>query len=232
DWYVEMAKPAFSGEDEALKVETRSAAAWVLAKVLHLMHPIAPFVTEQLWKELFGREDMLIRAQWPELPAALVDAQAEAEMRWLIQVVGAIRAARSELNVPASAKLQLEAYGASARTGEWLRRHREALMRLARLEDIVEGAGSVPPNTLQVVVDETTFAMQVADFVDLAAERGRLQKEWGKVEADIMKIEKKLANESFLQRAPESVVEEQRERLESALQAKGRLEAAIERITF
>jgi len=83
-----------------------------------------------------------------------------------------------------------------------------------------------------VVVDETTFAMQVADFVDLAAERGRLQKEWGKVEADIMKIEKKLANESFLQRAPESVVEEQRERLESALQAKGRLEAAIERITF
>ena len=231
DWYVELAKPAFSGEDETLKAETRATSAWVLAQALRLMHPIAPFVTEHLWSELLGRGDMLMTGEWPALDAALVDGSAEAEMRWLVQAIGAIRTARSELNVPASAKLELEAHGASDETRARLERNREAISRLARLGAIrPDAGGGIPGNTLQVVVGEATFVMPVADVVDLAVERARLQKEHGKAEGDIRKMEQKLANGDFIARAPEAVVEEQRERLEAARQARSRLEAAIDRI--
>ena len=169
--------------------------------------------------------------EWPALDAALVDGSAEAEMRWLVQAIGAIRTARSELNVPASAKLELEAHGASDETRARLERNREAISRLARLGAIrPDAGGGIPGNTLQVVVGEATFVMPVADVVDLAVERARLQKEHGKAEGDIRKMEQKLANGDFIARAPEAVVEEQRERLEAARQARSRLEAAIDRI--
>ncbi|MEZ5825356.1 MAG: class I tRNA ligase family protein [Geminicoccaceae bacterium] len=231
DWYIELAKPAFSGEDEALVAETRATSAWVLARLLQLMHPVAPFVSEHLWSELLGQGNLLAVSKWPELDRSLIDEAAEAEMRWLIQTISAIRGARSELNVPASAKLALQAYGASPATLDRLHRNGDAISRLARLEQIGKGEGSVPGNTLQVVVGEATFVMPVADVVDLAAERVRLEKERSKVEGEIGKIGNKLANENFISRAPEEVVEEQRERLQAAEQAKERLTAAIARIS-
>ena len=231
DWYVELSKPALSGEDEAVAVETRTTAAWVIGQVLHLMHPIAPFVSEHLWQELLGGEGMLITADWPSLAADLADSGADAEMGWLIQAIGAIRAARSELNVPAGARLDVLVFGAGEETLQRIHRHRDAMLRLARLEKVGPGSGGIPSSTLQVVVGEATFAMPVADVVDLAKERGRLEKERGKIEGEMSKIEKKLANENFTSRAPEAVVEEQRDRLEAARLAHGKLVAAIARIT-
>ncbi|MFO1074940.1 MAG: valine--tRNA ligase [Geminicoccaceae bacterium] len=229
DWYVELAKPLLQGEDAA---ETRATAAWVLAQALHLLHPIGPFVTEELWSSLFGRPGggMLITADWPRLGGDLVDGEAEAELGWLVRTIGAIRAARTELNVPPGARLTLHQHGAGATTLARLERHREAILRLARLETIVLADGPVPAQSLVVVVDEASFALPVGEVIDLAAERARLIKEIGKLDAETGKIAQKLGNADFVARAPAEVVEQQRERLEEATATRAHLAQALERI--
>ncbi|MFO1037319.1 MAG: valine--tRNA ligase [Geminicoccaceae bacterium] len=231
DWYVELAKPLLTGEDAAAKAETAATTGWALARTLHLLHPLAPFVTEELWQELFGAPGgMLITADWPELRPELIDAEAGAELSWLTRAIGAIRTARSELNVPAAAKLRLVAYHAADTTRARLDRHAEALIRLARLERIEIGTGDVPKGSLQVVVDEATLALPVGDVVDLEQERQRLRKEIDKMIAEIGKIEQKLGNPSFVERAPADVVEEQQTRRAEATAARERLEGALARI--
>ena len=109
DWYLELAKPVLNGDDEAAKAETRATAAWALDEMLKLLHPVSPFITEELWAELanFGgpkRKSMLIEAHWPTLPDAWVDAEAQAEIGWIVELVSEVRSIRSEMNVPPSAR--------------------------------------------------------------------------------------------------------------------------------
>ena len=133
DWYLELAKPSLEANDPARSDETRATAGWVLAQLLHLLHPLTPFVTEELWERRYGAPGgRLIAARWPELPGALADPEAEAELDWLIRVVTGVRAARSELGVPAAARLSLQVRDAGPTTLARLERHGEAIRRLAR----------------------------------------------------------------------------------------------------
>ena len=235
DWRLELAKPVLNGTDEAAKAETRATTAWVLDVALKLLHPISPFITEELWDQLadFGapREAMLVTARWPEAPDAWIDADASAEIGWLIEVVSEVRSIRSEMNIPRSAALPMTVSNADALTRERLARYGELIASLpdAKLAGILEveapGKGAAP-----FVVGGVTFALQVADFVDLAAERARLTKEIGALATDIDRTSKKLANADFVARAPEEVVEENRERLAEAEAAKSKLEAALQRL--
>jgi valyl-tRNA synthetase len=232
DWYVELAKPLLAAEDERLRAETRAAAAWSLAQTLHLLHPMAPFVTEDLWDKLFGAPGgMLIAARWPELPGSLVDPRAEAELSWLTRCVAAIRSARSELNVPPAAKLSLRQHGAGPRTLALLAGYGDLLRRMANLEGLALEEAPVAPRSLQVVVDEATFHAPVGDVVDLAKERARLEKEIGRSEAELAKVDERLANRDFLERAPAEVVEGLRERRAELAASLERLRAALARIT-
>ncbi|HET6519032.1 MAG TPA: class I tRNA ligase family protein, partial [Geminicoccaceae bacterium] len=231
DWYVELAKPLLTGDDEEAKAETRAAAGWTLAQVLHLLHPMTPFVTEELWDRLFGAPGgMLIAARWPEPPEGLIDAEAAAELDWLIRGITAIRAARTELNVPASARLELRVRDASPLTRGRLARHGEAFRRLARLDGIDPGAATLPAESLQVVVDEATFALPVSGIVDLEAERRRLAREIERAAQEIERYDRKLADARFVDRAPAEVVEEQRARRAQAEQGREKLRAALARI--
>jgi valyl-tRNA synthetase len=199
--------------------------------MLHLLHPATPFVTEELWKRRFGAPGgALIRAQWPAFDDALLDEAAEAEIDWLVRAIGGIRTARNEVGVPAAAKISLNVHGASASTKERLLRHEAAMARLARLDGIQPSEAAIARESLQVVVDEATFALLLADVIDLDQERQRLTKELTRVEADLAKIEKKLANPQFLDRAPAEVVEEQRERLAELELSRDKLETALARI--
>jgi valyl-tRNA synthetase len=233
DWYLELAKPILNGDDEAAKAETRAMAAWVLDIALKLLHPVIPFVTEELWDKLseFGpkRDSMLITAAWPDLPQAWIDAGAEAEMSWLIGLVSEIRSIRSEMNVPPGARAPLMAVGAGEETQARLKRHRDLILTLGRLESAREaeaaGQGAVP-----FVIGDTTWALGVADFVDVAAEKARLAKEIASLDSDIDRTAKKLDNADFVSRAPEAVVEENRERLAEARDAKLKLGAALQRL--
>ena len=229
DWYVELTKPVLQGADGPEKDETRAVTAFVLRETVKLLHPVMPFITEELWDKLGHRaaHGMLIGQPWPA-PAA-TDAEADAEMGWLVKLVSDIRSARSELNVPAAAKLKLLVIGANDLTRKRLETHRAALERLARIEGI-EAAVAEPKSALQIVVGEATYALPVGDVIDLKAESARLQKEIKKLTDEITKIDAKLGNANFMARAPEEVVEEQRERRRQAEQTLARLSAALKRL--
>ena len=228
DWYLELAKPVLNGADEAAKAETRATAAWALDVAIRLLHPIIPFITEELWGEL-GGEGMLMTAAWPDLPEAWIDAEAQAEIGWLIEVVSEVRSIRSEMNVPPSAKLPLTVSGADAATRARADRYGTMIRILARLEDITPtdapARGAAP-----FVVAGATFALQVSGSVDLAAERARLVKEIGALSGDIERTAKKLANPDFVARAPEEVVEENKDRLAEAESSRAKLQTALQRL--
>jgi valyl-tRNA synthetase len=233
DWYLELAKPILNGDDAAAKAETRATAAWALDVILKLLHPVMPFITEELWDKTaeFGpkRDGLLISAKWPELPESWIDADAETEIGWLVDTVSEIRSVRAEMNVPPGAKPPLTVIGAGAETKARLARHRDLLLTLARLDSARE-ADAPPTGAVPFVLGEATGALAIAEFIDLAAEKARLTKEIAGHVGEIEKVGKKLGNPDFLARAKEEVVEENRERLAEAEAAKAKLEAALSRL--
>ncbi len=229
DWYVELTKPILQGTDGPEKDETRAVTAFVLRETIKLLHPVMPFITEELWDKLGHRagHGALIAQPWPVAPA--LDTEADAEMGWLVKLISDIRSARAELNVPAGAKLRLLVVGGDGTTTKRLETHRAAIERLARIEGI-EAASTAPKGALQIVVGEATYALPVTDVIDLKAEGARLQKEIKKLADEIAKIDAKLGNAAFVARAPEEVVEEQRERRSQAERTRARLSTALERL--
>ena len=229
---MELIKPALQGDDEEMKAESRATAAWVLDSILKLLHPFMPFVTEELWTRLGekgpGRDTMLILAEWPQL-TGLVDAGADAEFDWVIRIISEIRSIRSEMNVPAGARIPVVMVGASDETLERLTANRAAIMTLARLESI-EPADATPKGSVQTLLDEATVALPLEGIIDISAETDRLKREIEKIGSEIDKLSSKLANEKFVSRAPEHVVEEQRERKADAEAAAGKLKDALKRL--
>jgi valyl-tRNA synthetase len=228
DWHLELAKPLLQGEDEAAKAETRATTAFVLDQALKMLHPFMPFVTEALWGQTGTRETQLITASWPQLDG-LENADATAEMGWLIDLITDIRRLRAEMNVPAGAQIPLIAVGANAETAARLERHQALIQRMARLADIGV-ADSVPPASAQTVLGEATLALPLEGVIDFAAERSRIEKELAKLDGEITRLEKKLGNEKFVANAPADVVAEQREKLADYAQQKAKMGEALERL--
>jgi valyl-tRNA synthetase len=231
DWYLELIKPILTGSDEAVAEETRAMAAFVLDRALVLLHPFMPFVTEELWAKLAEgageRASLLMLAPWPG-QEGLENAQADAEIGWLIRFITEVRSVRAEMNVPAGAKVPLTIAGARGETKARINSHQETLMRLARLDKIDYGrpqAGAV-----QIVLEEATLALPLAGIIDIDAEQKRLKREIDKVDSEIRQIDAKLTNEKFVARAPEHVVEEQRERKSEAEATAAKLEQALKRL--
>ncbi len=226
DWYIELAKPLFGGDNEEAKAETRATASFVLEQILKLLHPFMPFVTEELWAQTaiggIMRDKMLIISSWPKLEG-LENEKAEAEIGWLIDLITAIRSTRAAMNVPAGAKIPLHIIGANEQTHLKVKSQQAALTRLARIENI-EFSEHVPQNSAQFVLSEATFALPLGDVIDLEAEKARLNKNIAKLEKEIANIDKKLNNEHFTAKAPEHVIEEQRKR---KILAKEKLEKLI-----
>ena len=233
DWYVEFAKPVFMGTDEEAKAETRATAAWALDQILIMLHPIMPFVTEELWEKTgeFGpkRESLLILTEWPDL-SGLEDAEADAELAWLVDVISNVRSVRAEMNVPAGAKLQLVVSGAGEQTLARLVAGTSLISRLARLEEI-SPRNDVPGESAQFVVGDATYALPLAGVIDLAVEKARLEKEIAKLDADIAQIDKKLGNEQFVAKAPEEVIEEQKARREAAVDRRSKILESLKHVS-
>ena len=234
DWYLEFIKPLLNGEDEAAKQETRRTAAWVLDQILIMLHPFMPFITEELWAKTaeYGakRKGMLIVEAWPELSDGLIDANAEAEIEWMVRLIEETRSTRSELNVPAGAKIPLLLIGADQATQSRLERYQDLIDRMARLE-YSTSADSAPKGSVTFVLDGSTVALPLEGVVDLPAEAARLGKEIGKLEAEIGKMDAKLNNASFIEKAPEEVVDELRERRADAASSVAKLSHALKQIS-
>ena len=213
DWYLELLKPVFGGEDEKAKTESQACAAYVLDEIYKLLHPFMPFMTEELWAHTAGegeeRDDLLCLTDWP-VPEFRDDASA-AEINWLIDVVSGIRSTRAEMNVPPGATASLVVVGANTSTEARLDRHAAAIRRLARADEI--RAGDVAPKgSAQIIIGEATVCLPLGNLVDLSAEKARLEKAIGKVDAEMERIDKKLSNEKFVANADPEVVATERER--------------------
>ena len=234
DWYLELAKPVFNGADEAAKAETRAMTAWTLDQTLKLLHPVMPFITEELWAELGkegpAREGLLIGAEWPVLPDGFIDASAEAEIGWLVDLVGEIRGLRAEMNVPPAAKPPLAFVAPDAVTAERIARHRDLILTLGRVSE-VGSAEAAPTGAVTFVSGGSTVALSLAGIIDLTAERARLEKEIAVFESDIGHVNKKLGNPNFVSRAAPEVVDEQRAKLAEAEAGKAKLQAALARLS-
>ena len=233
DWYLELVKPVLMNADanEAAKAETRATIGWTLDRIVTLLHPFMPFITEELWgrtaPEGSTRARPLILTAWPEL--AFEDADAASEINWLVDLISEVRSVRSEINVPPGAMVPLIVVGASEATAERLATHDALIRRLARAADVTI-AEAAPKGAVQTVVGEATIALPLEGVVDVEAERARLVKEREKATKEIVKIEAKLGNEQFVSRAPEEVIEEQRERLADAAALVAKFDAALERL--
>ncbi|MQX36409.1 valine--tRNA ligase [Roseospira navarrensis] len=230
DWFLEFAKPVFNGDDAAAAAETRATAAWVLDLILVTLHPVMPYVTEELWQSLAETRDTpLIRARWPDRPG-LVAPDAEAEMDWLVGLITALRSVRAEMNVPPAARLAILVKDASDTTRARLATHRDLVGTLARVDAIDHVTEAPASGSAQIVVDEATVILPLADVIDLDAERARLSRDVAKQDGEIAKLAKKLANEGFLAKAPAEVVAENRERLADLEATRDRLKEALARI--
>jgi valyl-tRNA synthetase len=222
DWYLELIKPLLMGDDEAAKPETRATVAWVLDQIYKLLHPFMPYITEELWAHMVehgvARRSLLALSEWPRLDG-LRDESVSREIGWVIRLVSEVRSIRTEMSVPAAAKIPLVIVGASDAARNYARDHEDAIKRLARL-DTVTFAKSAPKGVALVVAGDTTAAIPLEGLIDIGAERARLQKEIGAAEADIAKMNAKLDNPNFVAKAKPEAIQEARDR-------KAELEAAI-----
>ncbi|MDF1853903.1 valine--tRNA ligase [Pseudooceanicola sp.] len=229
DWYVEFSKPLLQ-EDAAEKPETRQVMAYVLDQCMILLHPIMPFVTEELWQTTGTRAKMLIHADWPEIAAAdLADPEADREMGWVIALIEDIRSARAQVHVPAGLHLPLVSTGLDAAAqGAWARN--EALIaRLARLEglSLVE---AFPKGCITIPAEGATFGLPLAGVIDVAEEQARLNKTLQKLGKEIGGLEGRLKNPKFAESAPEEVVAEAQANLAARQDEARQIEAALARL--
>jgi len=232
DWYVELAKPMLQADgSSAQKSETQATAAWAIEQILHMMHPFMPYVTEELWSRMDYQSNVaLINSQWPSYGDDLRADDARQEMDWVIRLISEIRSLRTEMNVPAGAKIQLLLSGANEKTVADLGVHRDVIMRLARLSDASALSGSIPKGSVQSVIDEATIVLPIADVINIDEEKDRLGREIEKANQDIAKLDAKLANEKFVANAPEDVVATARERRGDADEMREKLKEALARL--
>ncbi len=228
DWYIELAKPILQGGDGLAKDETRATLAWALDQILKLLHPFMPFITEELWTQTAsenGRSNLLVLTEWPTSGPSFPEA--EAEIGWVIDLVTAVRSVRAEMNITAAIPLVLS--GVSPETQGRAERWKEFVQRLARVADI-STADAPPSGSLQLLVRGEVVAMPLKGVIDFAAERTRLDREMAKVEADIKRLDAKLGNADFLARAPEELVEGEREKRDEADSRRQKIVEALERL--
>jgi valyl-tRNA synthetase len=222
DWYVEFAKPLFDGADAA---ETRATMAWVLDQCMILLHPMMPFITEELWATTGSRSKLLVHTDWPAYATDLVDAEADQEMNWATKLIEEIRSARAQVHVPVGLKCDIVAteLSASARTA-W-ERNEALIKRLARIETLTEGPS--PKGSIALALEGASFAIPLAGLIDIAEEKSRLTKAMEKLGKEIGGLNGRLNNPNFAVSAPEEVVEEARANLEAR---EAKLQAALNRL--
>ena len=229
DWYVEFAKPLLNSEDPEIVTETRATMAWVIDQCLVLLHPIMPFITEQLWGDIAARPKMLVHADWPSYGAELVDADASGEMNWVIQVIENIRSARAQVNVPAGLKIPVIMQAMDDKGRAAWGANEALIKRMARIDSLTELA-ELPKGCITVPVDGGTFALPLAEIIDVDAEKARLEKNLGKLAKELGGLRGRLNNPKFIDSAPEAVVEEARGNLAAREADEAKLKDALARL--
>jgi len=230
DWYVEFSKPLLMDGTEAERLETRATMAWVIDQCLILLHPIMPFITEELWGRLGSRSKMLVHADWPDYTATdLVDDAAEAELRWVISLIEGVRSVRAQMNVPAGLQIPVLKLETNAAADMALENNDSLIRKLARIASI-ETADAAPKGAITVPVAGATFCLPLADIIDVDAEKARLTRAIDKLTKEIGGLEGRLNNPKFVASAPDEVVDEARDNLAARKEEEAKLRDALSRL--
>ncbi|WP_407473840.1 valine--tRNA ligase [Sulfitobacter sp. PM12] len=229
DWYVELSKPLLQ-DDAPEAAETRQTLNWVLDQCLVLLHPIMPYITEELWQTTATRSKMLVHGDWPTYSTAeMLDADADRELNWVIGLIESIRSARAQMHVPAGLKVPM-LYTDMDDAGQTAWDRNEAMIkRLARVETL-EQTESFPKGTVSIAAPGASFGLPLAGLIDIDAEKARLQKSLDKLGKEIGGLKGRLNNPKFAASAPAEVVAEAQSNLDARQEEADQLQAALNRL--
>ena len=226
DWYVEFAKPMFDTDQAD---ETRKTMAWVLDQSMILLHPIMPFITEELWGTTGRRAKMLVHSDWPTYGSELDDPQARREMNWVTALIDEVRSARAQMHVPAGLKVAMLRHDLDRAALQALGNNQALILRLARLESITQ-ADTSPKGAITVSVEGGRFSIPLAGIIDIGEEKARLNKTIEKLQKELSGLRGRLKNPNFVASAPQEVVEESREKLTLGDEEIEKLSKALSRL--
>ncbi|MCA1337003.1 valine--tRNA ligase [Pseudooceanicola marinus] len=228
DWYVEFSKPLLAdGAPE--QAETRAVMGWVIDQCLTMLHPIMPFITEELWSTTASRDGLLAHNDWPTYGAELIDPAADAEMNWTISLIESIRSARAQMHVPAGLYVPLVVTGFSDTAKAAWASNETLIKRLARVGELEEVA-EFPKGTITLPAEGATFGLPLADVIDVEEEKARLEKSLAKLAKEIGGLAGRLKNPKFAESAPAEVVAETQANLDARQDEEAKLKAALERM--
>jgi valyl-tRNA synthetase len=225
DWYLELAKPLIHEQ------ETRETAGWALEQILTLLHPIMPFITEEIWQSRHAAKDsILMLKSWPQYTPEHFDyPNAMTDIPWIITMIENIRSARSEVNVPAGAKVEIAVSGVQQDVKHRINSYSALLNRLARLKEITY-VETPPKGGVTIPLEGATVTLILAGVIDLDAERERLNKSVEKLQKEQAMLSGKLSNEAFISKAPQEIIDQQRERLATIEAEQSQLNTALNRL--
>ncbi len=229
DWYIELSKPLFGSEDEAVIAETRQTLGWVLDQCMILLHPIMPFITEELWGNTAKREKMLVHADWPAYGLELINAEADAEMNWVITAIENIRSTRAQMHVPAGAKIPMVVTEFSDQARSAWEKNEAMIQKLARITAL-EQVESFPKGCASVAAPGASFGLPLADVIDVDSEKARLEKTLGKLAKELGGLRGRLSNPKFAASAPEDVVAEAKANLAAREEEEAKVKEALGRL--
>ena len=212
DWYVELSKPLLNSDDSRIKNETRQTMGWVIDHCLILLHPIMPFITEELWETLSKRNEMLVHCDWPEYDSALIDHAADLEMNWVVNLIESIRSARAQLRVPAGLKIPMIFVEMNSEAKQAWENNSEMIQKLARITELTS-ADEIPKGSIAISAKGASFALPLEGIIDVEEEKKRLSKSLDKLQKEISALKGRLQNSKFIESAPEEVILETQENL-------------------
>lgn len=228
DWYIEMSKETLAGDDEAAKLTTRSILVYVLDNTLRLLHPIMPFVTEEIWQSVPHVGESLVVATYPTVHPEQMDEQAAEEMEFLMDFIRSVRTVRNEMNTPLSKPINIIAKVSDAAHYDILKENESYIARFSNPEEFVYGEDvEAPSDAVTSVITGAEIYLPLAGLINIEDEIARLEKEAEKLQQEVDRVEKKLSNEKFVAKAPAAVVEAERAK---GADYQAQREAVLERI--
>ena len=232
DRYLELSKPILKGSHssgDAGRLETQTTLAWVLEQSMTLLHPIMPFITEELWGITASRSQMLVHQDWPDYGLELVDAAASEGMSWVIALIDAIRSARAQMNVQAGAKVPLVQVAISPAGEAALAANMAQIQQMARITEVTQ-VSEMPKGAITITAPQATFGLPLADIIDVAAEKMRLEKSMGKLAKELGGLRGRLNNPKFAISAPPEVLAETQANLEAREEEEAKIATALARL--
>ncbi len=229
DWYVELSKPLLNSDDSKIKNEARQTMGWVIDHCLILLHPIMPFITEELWETLSKRNEMLVHCDWPEYDSALIDHAADLEMNWVVNLIESIRSARAQLRVPAGLTIPMIFLEMDSEAKQAWENNSEMIQKLARITELTS-ADEIPKGSIAISAKGASFALPLEGIIDVEEEKKRLSKSLDKLQKEISALKGRLQNSKFIESAPEEVILETQENLVLREEEEAKLSSAASQL--